>query len=180
MREIDALFVSYFEDVDRWENPPIRPGENDPQKLYSMPRRMAPLVDLPAEGFWSNAADYQFHGDMEHGGWLQIFHAQADALLQRPWYPTVWEHAGGCDSGFALKWPRHRREWLTGDGVIHIGPAGENWCGRVTDRVDDGAREAGYVTEIRKMEMRDLKERRERLGKNAFALERLDKQARVR
>lgn len=148
----------------------------DPQNLYGFRRKMAPIQDRPAPYYWHFGGEYEVKQDTEIGGWLQLFHTSGAG--PRPWYPTVWEHAGGCDSGFMLKYPREKREWLD-QHVIHIGEDGKNWCGRATERIDA----PGEVTPemvVNEAAMKDLLDRRKQLGKKAFAFERLDRQARVR
>lgn len=45
MREIDALFVSYFEDVDRWEHPPPTPSEADGPNPQARTARQSVTID---------------------------------------------------------------------------------------------------------------------------------------
>lgn len=143
--------------------------------LYSARRRRAEVDDFDAK--WGDWADCPLMNDTEHGGWLQVFHANAAG--DAPWYPTVWKHAGGCDSGFMLKWPRGKRRWLPCD-VIHYGDDGVNWHGRVTQRAD-GAAPCDPKEMARRYQLTDnRRHQRDVLGKQAFANERLDGIARVR
>lgn len=68
-------------------------------------------------------------------GFMQVFHTADPVLRTRPWYPTHWKHAGGCDSDFCEKWPKARQKRLDFD-VLHLGESRKNWCGRVTPLPD--------------------------------------------
>jgi hypothetical protein len=82
----------------------------------------------------------------EFPGYFHLFHTGAAGV--KPWYSTNWRHAGGYDSDFQNKFAnRLRRPPYM---VLHLGPTvddkiedlparvGENWCGRVTPRLDTG------------------------------------------
>jgi hypothetical protein len=107
----------------------LRPGF-----LYSPLRRMFPTIptspsEIPSEVEWGN---YPVHPNVrEHAGYTQIFHADDPVLGSPPWHQCDWKHAGGADSFFQAKWPNDRKirpTWY----VLHLGPCGENWMGRVT------------------------------------------------
>lgn len=111
-------------------------GSLEPGKLY-VPRRR--LCNHPAE----------YHGQLDWSGWpvvpereyagyCQIFHASDPVLRQSPWYSTRWRHAGGCDSDFQARWKPANRARLSFE-VLHLGPLGQNWYGRHTDRIDGKA-----------------------------------------
>lgn len=108
-----------------------------PGYLYSPFRRMMadppiPLV-IPPEEAWKQ---FPLHPQqMEFAGFFQMFHGDDPVLQSRPWYPTEWKHAGGCDSEFQAKWPAERKRRLPFE-VLHIGPAGVNWLGRASPLLD--------------------------------------------
>lgn len=104
--------------------------------LYTPFRRMYDPIKLPlpAESQWGN---YPMHRNIaEWAGYSQIFHAQDKHLGSVPWHETNWKHAGGADSFFQRKWPNDRKLRPSWE-VLHLGAAGENWCGRATPYVDD-------------------------------------------
>jgi len=104
----------------------------DPEKIYGPYRRMC---INPKE--WNGGYDWSRLprvNDREIAGYCQIFNASAAALRSKPWYGTSWTHAGGCDSEFQSKWPPSDRVRLPFD-VLHLGPHGRNWHGRVTETV---------------------------------------------
>jgi hypothetical protein len=114
--------------IDHW---------NKDARCISSPRRRA--CDDPAKymveiltGAWSGFPQVP---DGEPAGYCQVFHADDPVLAARPWYGTTWKHAGGCDSDFSARWPRSSWHWLDFE-VLHLGPVGENWHGRVTPRLD--------------------------------------------
>lgn len=78
----------------------------------------------------------------EYPGYFQLFHSESAG--KKPWYETNWKHAGGYDSDFQHRFNVLRRPPFY---VLHLGPSvdrvtefhsriGENWCGRVTNRLD--------------------------------------------
>lgn len=152
----------------------LRPGY-----LYSPLRRMC--VDLsgpdchdwsgqfvtPPESHWKY---YPLHRNVnEWAGYTQIFHSDDPVLGSPPWHEIDWKHAGGADSMFQAKWPRQRRVRPPFE-VLHLGPAGVNWCGRVTPRLDGSVPEqAGERGEM----MRGIWEGRRRAGKGKFDQEKL-------
>lgn len=115
----------------------LRPGH-----LCTPRRRM--LLDLnttytickvfpPEERVWSN---FPLHPQSrEFAGYTQIFHASDPHLGPPPWHQTDWRHAGGADSFFQAKWPISHKIRPPFE-VLHLGPAGTNWCGRVSPYLD--------------------------------------------
>lgn len=72
----------------------------------------------------------------EFAGFMQVFHTRDPHLpATGPWYPADWWHAGGADSFFWKQWPQPARARLPFE-VLHLGPDGQNWCGRVTPFLD--------------------------------------------
>ena len=69
-------------------------------------------------------------------GYFQLFHAQAPAAQSRPWYELDFAHAAASDVMFSRHWPSHQKRWLPNYPVLHFGATGENWFGRVSDRLD--------------------------------------------
>lgn len=90
-------------------------------------------IKIPKPDIWNR---FPLHPNIqEFAGYTQIFHATDPALGSPPWHDVTWKHAGGADSFFQSKWqPSHkiRPPWE----VLHLGPAGENWCGRATEYLD--------------------------------------------
>lgn len=122
----------------------LRPGH-----LCSPLRRMCPEIpaSAPAEDTWWQ---YPVHRNIaEWAGYCQIFHASDPVLGPAPWHETDWRHAGGADSFFQAKWPLSRKMRPPFD-ALHLGPAGENWCGRVTRRVD-GSEPEGAAAKAEKL-----------------------------
>lgn len=158
--------------LNLFDRPPL-----DECSLYSTRRRHAPLERLSDWGDDDDWRKFPMIPDGEHGGWLQVFHARAAG--DAPWYPTMWKHAGGCDSGFMLKWPRNRRCWL-GRDVLHFGDEGVNWHGRITERADGRPVGGPFTLPKRKEALAAFKQNRESKGKRAYADERLDGETRVR
>lgn len=102
--------------------------------LYTPRRRMYDIIGpleagIPPEADWTK---WPLHRqEREFAGYSQIFHAEDEALGPPPWHEQNWRHAGGADSFFQQKWPEARKVRPPWE-VLHLGPAGENWCGRVT------------------------------------------------
>lgn len=112
--------------------------------LYAPYRRMMnDLADLsvgglPPEERW---LEYLRHPNVgEFAGYSQIFHAGDPVLGDPPWHEVDWRHAGGADSYFQARWPTDRKVRLPFE-VLHLGPAGVNWCGRATPYVGGGCHE---------------------------------------
>ncbi len=121
---------------------------------------------IPPERDWWQ---FPIHRNIsEWAGYTQIFHADDPYLGKPPWYETDWKHAGGADSFFQLKWPliyKRRPPWE----CLHLGPAGQNWCGRATPYID------GTIdpqAEVRRSRTRDFIRRR-RPGDGKFDHEKI-------
>ena len=102
--------------------------------IYTPLRRMCEeLNHIPQEPYWKQypLAIQQ----TEWAGYTQIFHAYDVHLPETPWHETNWRHAGGADSFFQRLWPAENKLRPPFE-CLHIGPAGKNWCGRVTPLVD--------------------------------------------
>lgn len=139
----------------------------DPSCLYVPERYVAPNPRLvvgadfhPAN--WEN--NFSLRSGEEFAGYCQIFHSSAEPLKSRPWYPTNWKHAGGADSEFWRKWSIKKR-LRPPFRVLHLGPDGVNWAGRVSERLDgtsppDAAQRAARLRRF--IEDRDLPEYRGR------------------
>lgn len=117
----------------------LPPFRRDVGCLYTPLRRMAPWplavesCGLPPEGNWGK---YPLHRNVaEWAGYSQVFHAEDPRLGPPPWHETDWVHAGGADSMFQLKWPKERKVRPPFE-VLHLGPAGTNWCGRASAYAD--------------------------------------------
>lgn len=112
-------------------------------RLYTPRRRMFEDVtqEVPQEVDWHR---YPLHRqEREFAGYTQIFHGSDPHLGPAPWHQTNWRHAGGADSFFQQKWPEShkiRPAWE----VLHLGPAGTNWAGRV-GVCTDGRRPPGAM-----------------------------------
>lgn len=130
-------------------------GAYDMDYLYVPKRYMVPDPRLVVgadfdEVNWEN--NFSFREHEEFAGYCQLFHATAPPLHSRPWYPTNWKHAGGCDSEFWMKWDRRHR-WRPNFTVLHLGEDGVNWAGRVSKRLDgtvppDAARNAESLKQL--------------------------------
>lgn len=76
-----------------------------------------------------------------------FFHMFWGPGAERPWYDDSYEHAGAYDTVFQNRWPRERRKRFSLP-VVHLGPLGQNWFGRRTERwsgVSMGAPDAEQV-----------------------------------
>lgn len=103
--------------------------------LYTPRRRMFTDLTkpLPAEFDWPI---FPLHRqEREFAGYSQIFHASDPVLGHAPWHETNWRHAGGADSFFQAKWPERNKVRPSWE-VLHLGEAGQNWCGRATPYLD--------------------------------------------
>lgn len=101
--------------------PPLEIGN-----LYGPKRRMG-THPLP-ENKWGEVPLWEL---AEFSGFMQVFHGSDPHLPAPPWHQTDWLHAGGADTFFQELWPESNRIRLPFE-VLHIGPNGKNWCGRVT------------------------------------------------
>lgn len=141
----------------------------EPGKLYTPFRRMFEDVTqpIPEEADW---AKYPRHRqEKEFAGYSQIFHADDPALGVSPWHETNWRHAGGADSFFQAKWAPTNKVRPPFD-VLHLGPAGQNWCGRAT-RYADGS-EPTEADEKRR-QLRDFVRSRDRNAPDPYAQEKI-------
>lgn len=135
-RHIDWTFLidHLFEPEDPTD--PNSPLEmQDSQFLYTPLRRM--MLDVtqpvPQEPYWKT---FPLHPQqVEWAGYTQIFSAYDPHLPPAPWHQTDWKHAGGADSFFQQLWPASckRRPHFE---CLHLGPAGQNWCGRTSPLTD--------------------------------------------
>lgn len=102
--------------------------------IYTPKRRMMEDLSqkLPQEPYWKS---FPLHPGTEFAGYTQIFHAEDPHLGSKPWHETNWKHAGGADSFFQMKWPEVQKVRPPFE-VLHLGPAGKNWCGRATPYLD--------------------------------------------
>ena len=110
--------------------------------LYTPRRRMVESYDelcspqglaVPGEHVWTF---YPLHPQQqEWAGFSQTFHCSDPALGPPPWHQTDWRHAGGADSFFQLKWHRDHKIRPPFE-CLHIGSAGQNWCGRAAPYLD--------------------------------------------
>lgn len=116
-----------------------------PGYLYSPLRRMwlNPTGVVPLQEDWKSLPLFE---DYEHAGYTQTFHCADPVLGPGPWHETNWRHAGGADSFFQQRWPVGRRTRPAFE-VLHLGPAGANWCGRVTPTLDGTMPPTDVVTE---------------------------------
>lgn len=105
--------------------------------IYTPRRYIADPIPVvfPSEDRWCK---FKLHPqDIEWAGYTQIFHSDDPHLGESPWHQIDWKHCGGADSFFQAKWPQHMK--VRPDfRVLHLGPAGTNWCGRVTPDIVDG------------------------------------------
>lgn len=100
--------------------------------LYTPRRR---ILDKPIQ--WHEGIDWSkvtLHYEREFAGYFQLFHADDQALRQKPWYGLNWRHAGGSDSVFQAKWPSMSKIRPPFE-VLHLGPANMNWHGRRSPRL---------------------------------------------
>lgn len=146
-----------------------------------------PMLYIPPEIKWG---EYRLHPNVqEWAGYTQIFHASDPVLIpcahcghtkeMHPlarcrgyaWHDTAWRHAGGADSFFQKRWKDSNKVRLPFE-VLHIGPAGVNWCGRTSEYLG-GDRPA--EAEQRRQEMeRVFRGRHGKQGEERFRHEKLD------
>jgi hypothetical protein len=103
--------------------------------LYTPFRRMFTNMNIPIpkEPYWYSFPRH--HVTKDFSGYTQVFHASDPVLHQGYWHQTNWKHAGGADTFFQAKWSPDRKVRPNFE-VLHLGDAGRNWCGRVTDYLD--------------------------------------------
>lgn len=105
-------------------------------KLYTPRRRMMEDIvhsQIPPESSWKVFPTHP--QEREFAGYTQLFHADDLVLGPAPWHETNWRHAGGADSFFQAKW-KPENKIRPAFEVLHLGPAGKNWCGRSTPYLD--------------------------------------------
>jgi len=106
----------------------------DPSCLYGTRRHMLPIVEphlLPHD--WKQCF---LQPDITINGYFQLFHAAAEHVAAvRPWYGLGWGHAAQSDIEFSALYPKDKQVWLP-EPVRHLGPADQNWAGRVVPRLD--------------------------------------------
>lgn len=123
----------------------LLPGDAD-LAFACRPERIGTLMGchrliLPASAVQPDGIDHSRavpcpeDGPADIPGFFQLFHADDPRLASRPWYPTEWEHAGGCDTEFYEKWAPSARMKL--EMVVYsLGEPFANWAGRITPRLD--------------------------------------------
>lgn len=126
--------------------------------LYSCRRRQLTDFRRLPEYPPSRWHELAYCPDPELPGCFHLFHSNAPTCRSVPWYGVRWKHAAGCDSEFERKWPRDKKVWLPID-ILHLGPHGANWCGRVMDfldgsRPDKADQAAQRMDELRMMRAR--------------------------
>lgn len=110
--------------------------------LYTPLRRMFLDVTqpIPPEEAWTN---YSLHPNYaEWAGYSMTLHADDPHLPPPPWHETDWLTAGGADSFLQARWAPACKIRPPFE-VLHIGPAGTNWLGRVSRRTDGTMPEGG-------------------------------------
>lgn len=137
--------------------------------LYTPRRRM--MIDItqpiPNEDKWKQ---FPLHAQcVEWAGYTQIFHSGDTALGTPPWHEIDWIHAGGGDSFLQAKWPKEKKIRPIWE-VLHLGPSGENWLGRVTKRTDGSLPEGA---EVNRAELQQLIRKRRTNPTNPFFHEKL-------
>jgi hypothetical protein len=142
----------------------------DPTCLYSIRRRMLIEIAKFAENPDMDWSSLPLVHDQELAGYFHLFSSTAPVCQQLPWYGVTWKHAGGCDSEFERKWPREKKIWLPGE-VLHLGPHGNNWCGRITPLVDGSMLPE---SEKRRAALHDLMQRRQRRDLPRYYGEKID------
>jgi hypothetical protein len=115
-----------------WENWPMEPMGLTHSKGGSGIRLSGGCL-IPGEEDWPQ---FPLHPQqVEWAGYSQIFHASDPVLGSPPWHETNWRHCGGADSFFQAKWSSANKVRPPFE-VLHLGPAGVNWCGRAVPYVD--------------------------------------------
>jgi hypothetical protein len=128
---------------------PLRRMCTDLDSVSSPCRNQSRGFILPPESMWGR---FPIHRNVnEWAGYSQVFHASDPSLPKTPpWHETNWIHAGGADSFFQNRWPKEKKIRPPFE-VLHLGPAGENWFGRSSRRLDGsqhpeaGRRRADYL-----------------------------------
>lgn len=115
----------------------------DPSYLYTALRKTIVDPKSFSDDLDWNLVEITTH-ENEYPGYFQLFHSSAAGA--KPWFETNWLHAGGYDSIFQNRFKRKLRR--PPFYVMHLGPSvdkvpefhlriGENWCGRVSERLDN-------------------------------------------
>lgn len=97
--------------------------------LYGPRRRLFDGKYLPPEPVW-----YRYPTDLDSNifaGYLQLFNASD--LGNSPWFYSPTKDASTGDILFQARWPADRRVRPPWE-VLHLGPTGVNWWGRVSPR----------------------------------------------
>jgi len=131
----DADIIPPADFREQLQNTILQPG-----RLYGPWRRQCDTNELLATVMQSDTWDLSalpLVSDGEMAGYFQLFHATDPRLPDRNalWMDTQWPHAGGYDSRFQARWPRRLHSRLPFE-VVHLGPHGTNWHGRVSQRWD--------------------------------------------
>lgn len=146
-------------------NRPIEVGT-----LYSPLRYMMPSIPTlpPSESKWSQ---YPLHPQtVEWAGYFQLFHGSDPALPTPPWHSIDLTSAGTGDSLFQSLWKRENKVRLDFN-VLHLGPAGVNWMGRVSPYADGSV--PSSATERYSALQQMLSQRRGKMGLQRFERERI-------
>lgn len=146
----EGWFLHLDSDIVLPEVLPI-PDKLDVGKLYTVPRRNFPALKKynPEESWdkypWErqNLKGRRDISQVTPLGYFQLFNI-ADPHLKtgKPRFGRDFFHAGKYDIFFMRHWgdPRGENDFETLDfAVLHLGPVGRNWCGRVTPRLDGEA-----------------------------------------
>lgn len=137
--------------------------------LYTPRRHMLKTIpeSVPDESLWAN---YPIHPqEREFAGYTQIFHSNDPHLGNPPWHQTNWKHAGGADSFFQAKWDNAHKV-RPPFNVLHLGPSGQNWCGRVTPYTDGTLPARGQQ---RTAQLRNMLSQRGTDARDRFAAEKI-------
>jgi hypothetical protein len=142
--------------------------------LYTPRRRMFPHIPQSAEEIPDNWLPYAYPmANEEFAGYCQIFHADDAMLGPPPWYETNWIWAGGPDSVFQQKWP-DRNKIRPPFEVLHLGPAFQNWAGRIAPMADGTPAQGADRRRRRRAEILERRNQLHREGKDMFSGERME------
>lgn len=135
--------------------------------LYTPYRRMMTDMTRPIPPEHSWASFPRHHVLSDFSGYTQIFHAADPCLGAAPWHQTHWKHAGGADTFFQMQWPAARKQRPPWE-CLHLGEAGQNWCGRATEYLG-GALPEGAAA--RQAQLRSYMQQRRGPGRSAARFE---------